>query len=62
MEEEEEELPALGVDSVPAVSRERVSTPRVSTTRCPICARVGWNYPGPGIDPGSPPPPPPRPL
>ena len=31
--EEEEELPALGADPMPAGSRERVSTPRVSTTR-----------------------------
>ena len=31
--EEEEELPAIGASPVPADSRERVPTPRVSTTR-----------------------------
>ena len=30
---EEEELPAIGASPVPADSRERVPTPRVSTTR-----------------------------
>ena len=30
---EEEELPAIGASPVPAVGRERVPTPRVSTTR-----------------------------
>ena len=31
-EDEEEELPAIGASPVPADSRERVPTPRVSTT------------------------------
>ena len=39
-EEEEEELPAIGAGPVPAVSRVRVPTPRVST------AQIGMQLPG----------------
>ena len=38
--EEEKELPAVGAGPVPAVSRVRVSTPRVYS------ARIGMQLPG----------------